>query len=76
MTGQELEDLRERMGVLTQEAMAELLQCDAVGYRRYVTGARPVPRYIERSAKVLEFVHRQGLMAKLQKVLDVRRQAS
>lgn len=44
MTGRELEDLRERLGLLTEEAMAELLQCDAVGYRRYATGARPVPR--------------------------------
>lgn len=37
--------------------MAELLQCDPVGYRRYATGARPIPRYIERRARVLELVH-------------------
>ena len=69
MTGQELEELRERLGLPTQEAMADLLQCDPVGYRRYATGARPVPRYIERSARLLEFVHQQGLMTKLKKAL-------
>lgn len=57
------------MGVDSQEAMAELLQCDPVGYRRYATGARPVPRYIERSAMVLEFVHERGLMERLKKAL-------
>lgn len=53
MTGQELESLRERLGLASQEAMADLFQCDSVGYRRYATGARPVPRYIARSAEVL-----------------------
>lgn len=71
MTGHELEELRERLGLPTQEAMAELLQCDPVGYRRYATGARTVPRYIERSAKVLEFVNTQGLLATLKKSLGV-----
>lgn len=69
MTGKELEALRMRLGLSSQEAMAELLQCDPVGYRRYATGARPVPRYIARSAQVLEFVHQQGLMSKLKKSL-------
>ena len=69
MTGEELEALRVRLGAPTQDAMADLLQVDRVGYRRYATGARPVPRYIERSARVLEFVHDQGLMAGLAKVL-------
>lgn len=70
MTGGELEALRFRIGAPSQEAMADLLQCDRVGYRRYATGARPVPRYIERSALVLEFVHEQGLLAQLAKSLD------
>ena len=70
MTGEELEAVRVRIGAPSQEAMAELLQCDPVGYRRYATGARPIPRYIERSARVLEFVHEQGLLAHLAKSLD------
>lgn len=69
MNGEELEAIRERIGVRTQEDMAELLKCDPVGYRRYATGQRSVPRYIERSALVLEFVHKQGLLPKLIKAL-------
>lgn len=34
VTGEELEALRERMGVDSKEAMAELLQFNPVGYRR------------------------------------------
>lgn len=71
MTGEELEALRIRIGAPSQEAMAELLQCDAVGYRRYATGARTVPRYIERSARVIEFVYERGLMTQLAKWLAV-----
>lgn len=71
MTGDELESLRERIGAPTQAAMAELLQCDPVGYRRYASGARPVPAYIERSARVLAFVHQQGLLSELARALDV-----
>ena len=52
MTGEELEALRNRIGAPSQEAMAELLQCDPAGYRRYATGTRSIPRYIERSACV------------------------
>lgn len=69
MTGEELEVLRLRIGAPSQEAMADLLQCDAVGYRRYATGARPIPRYIERSARVLEFVAEKGLLSQLPKWL-------
>ena len=71
MTGEELEALRVRIGAPSQEAMADLLQCDPVGYRRYATGARAVPRYIERSARVLEFVHQKGLLPQLAKWLDM-----
>ena len=70
MTGEELEAVRVRISAPSQEAMAELLQCDPVGYRRYATGARAVPRYIERSARVLEFVHQKGMLPQLPKWLD------
>ncbi|CAM2163580.1 hypothetical protein WL94_23400 [Burkholderia cepacia] len=68
MTAEELEDIRERLG-LTQQGMADLLQVDYVGYKRYETGARTIPRYVARSAKVLEFVHERGLLPRLQKLL-------
>ena len=71
MTGEELEALRNRIGAPSQEAMAELLQCDPVGYRRYATGTRSIPRYIERSARVLEFVHEKGLLPQLAKWIDM-----
>ena len=70
MTGEELAALRNRMGAPSQAAMAELLQGDPGGYRRYATGARAIPRYIERSARVLEFVHQKGLLLQLAKWLD------
>lgn len=71
MTGEELEALRTRIGAPSQEAMAELLQCDPVGYRRYATGARPIPRYIERSARVLAFVHEKNMLPVLAEWLDL-----
>ena len=37
----------------------------------FAPGARPVPRYIERSARVLEFVHTKGLLPELAKALEV-----
>lgn len=70
MTGKELEALRIRIGAPSQEAMAALLRCDSVGYRRYATGGRAVPRYIERSARIIEFVHEKGLLAQLARWLD------
>ncbi|WP_434716362.1 helix-turn-helix domain-containing protein [Paraburkholderia sp. A3RO-2L] len=68
MTAEELERIRDQLG-LTQEGMADLLQVDYIGYKRYATGARPVPRYVARSAKVLQFVHESGLLPRLQKRL-------
>lgn len=65
MTAEELERIRAQLG-LTQEGMADLLQVDYVGYKRYATGARPVPRYVARCATVLEFVHERGLLQPLQ----------
>ena len=69
MTAEELERIRDQLG-LTQEGMADLVQVDYVGYKRYATGTRPVPRYVARSAKVLEFVHESGLLPRLQKRLS------
>jgi transcriptional regulator with XRE-family HTH domain len=68
MMADELERIREQLS-LTQEAMADLLQVDYVGYKRYATGARTIPRYVARSAKVLEFVYERGLLLGLQKHL-------
>lgn len=42
MKAEELERIRDQLG-LTQEGMADLLQVDYVGYKRYATGTRPVP---------------------------------
>ena len=70
MDAHQLEAVRERLGN-TQEQMADRLQCDFVGYRRYASGGRPVPRYIARCAVLLEFIHQNGLQKKLDKVLDV-----
>ena len=69
MTGQELETIRESLGY-TQEQMADRLACDYVGYKRYATGARAVPRYIVRSAVLLEFIRVNGLQKRLDKTLD------
>lgn len=72
MTGEELEAIRQELGLATQAEMAELIACDTVGYRRYATGARPVPRYVARSAELLCFIHAKGLLAQLKKRLDER----
>lgn len=69
MTGAELEAIRAALGY-TQEKMADRLACDFVGYKRYATGARSVPRYIARSALLLDFVRAHGLQKKLDKALD------
>ena len=69
MTGQDLEAIRESLGY-TQEQMADRIACDYVGYKRYATGARAVPRYIARSAVLLEFIRVNGLQKRLDKALD------
>jgi len=51
MTDLELEQIRKELGVTNQKQMADLLQCDYVGYKRWATQTRMVPPYIERSAK-------------------------
>jgi transcriptional regulator with XRE-family HTH domain len=68
MTAQELEAIREKLG-LTQKAMAERLQCEYVGYKRYATGSRVVPRYIARAVFLLEFIFDNGLQKRLEKAL-------
>ena len=68
MTPEKLESIRDELDV-GQEEMAELLQCDYTSYKRYATGARPVPRYIFRSALLWLFIHRNGLKKKVEKHL-------
>lgn len=54
---------------LTQEVMADMLQCDPVGYRRYESGGRAIPDYISRSATALLFLHRNKILSKFRKFL-------
>ncbi len=55
---------------MTQEAMADLLQCDPVGYRRYESGGRSIPSYIARSVHAVLFLHRKNALSKFQKFLE------
>ncbi|WP_425953048.1 helix-turn-helix domain-containing protein [Ralstonia pseudosolanacearum] len=59
MTREDLEAIRTKLG-MTQEEMADLLQVDYVGYKRYATGGRAVPRYIARSAQAMAYLHDRG----------------
>ncbi|KGG87670.1 hypothetical protein P606_25190 [Comamonas thiooxydans] len=70
MTAEQLEAIREQLGY-TQEQMADRLQCDFVGYRRYATGSRPIPRYIARCTFLLDFIRANGLKSELERSLDV-----
>ena len=54
---------------ITQEAMADLIQCDPVGYRRYESGGRPLPAYIERNVKLIHFLHQKKLLETFKKYL-------
>ena len=69
MTAVEIEAIRQKLG-WTQAVMAQRVACDFVSYKRYATNARPVPRYIARSALLLEFIHDHGLMKALEELLD------
>lgn len=69
MTGDQLEAIREKLGY-TQSVMADYLRCDYVGYKRYATGARPVPRYIARNAQLLDFIRENNLQKKLESHLS------
>lgn len=45
----------------TQAQMAQLLGCSLIGYKRFETGARPLPDYIAQAMKSFMFCHRHGL---------------
>ena len=60
MDAKELESIRNTMGINTQQEMAQLLQCDYIGYKRWASGARDIPRYIERSVNMLLFIYQCG----------------
>jgi hypothetical protein len=60
MDAEELESIRSTMGISTQQEMAHLLQCDYIGYKRWASGARDIPRYIERSVRMLLFIFQCG----------------
>ncbi|AVS67407.1 transcriptional regulator [Paracidovorax avenae] len=68
MTADELEAIRRALGH-TQQIMADRLACDYVGYKRYETGARAIPRYVARSATLLLFINQNGLQEKLEELL-------
>jgi hypothetical protein len=71
MTADELEGIRSELGAVTQMAMADLLQCDYVGYKRWATGFRPIPAYIARSARALLFIQQNKLRTKYLKYLEI-----
>lgn len=68
MDTKKLTEIRVRMG-FTQEQMADWLQCDYVGLKRYEGGSRPIPRYIARSVVHLEFLHENKLLKKFERFL-------
>ena len=65
MSADDLEKIRASIGI-TQEAMADLLQVDYVGYKRYATNSRAVPKYVARSAEIALFVYERGLLTELE----------
>lgn len=69
MTGAELAAIRKKLDDRTQEKMAELIGVSLVGLKRYETDARPIPDYIAKSARTLEFCHQNGLLSALEKNL-------
>jgi transcriptional regulator with XRE-family HTH domain len=71
MTPQQLEAFRKAIGI-TQREMAELLQCHHVAYKRYATGARPIPRYIERSAHALVLLRELGALDFFRDCMDAK----
>lgn len=68
MDTNKLTEIRLNLG-FTQEQMADWLQCDYVGLKRYEGGSRPIPRYIARSVRHLEFLHKSGILKKFEKFL-------
>jgi predicted transcriptional regulator len=65
MDAKQLIQIRAHFDV-TQGVMANYLQCDPIGYRRYENGTRPIPRYIARSALLLDFMLTHKLLKKFE----------
>lgn len=63
-TGMHLTAIRHKMRN-TQEQLADLLGVSLIGLKRFESGARPVPPYIERSAKAFELCFEKGLLPHL-----------
>ena len=61
MTPDELRAIQEELG-LTGKEMSVTLGCSHVGYKRFVTGERPIPIYIARLAVAVGILHRRALM--------------
>lgn len=64
----ELVAIRLMLGLLQRE-MAEYLCCSLISYKRYESGARPIPPYIERSALHLEFMKNKALLGEFSEFL-------
>lgn len=60
ITREKLEAIRAQLK-LTQLEMAAYMDCDYLSYKRYATGARSIPRYIARSAQMIDFINSKGL---------------
>lgn len=68
MDTEKLRSIRAEIDI-TQEKMAGLLRCDSVGYRRYESGARVIPPYIQRGVELVYFLHQNGLLKSFEKSL-------
>lgn len=68
MTGKQLAKHRAAFE-RTQEQMAALLGCSVVGYKRFETGARPIPAYMAHSVKAFALCEVNGLLPALEKAL-------
>lgn len=68
MDKEELKKIRAEINI-TQEAMADLIQCDYVGYRRYESGGRSIPAYIARNVKFIHFLHQKNMLEKFKKYI-------
>jgi DNA-binding XRE family transcriptional regulator len=64
LTGSGLAEIRYALGK-NQHQMAELLGVSLIGLKRFETDARPIPRYIECSARAVELCAERGLLAEL-----------
>lgn len=69
MDTEKLKSIRAEIDI-TQEKMAGLLRCDSVGYRRYESGARVIPPYIQRGVELVNFLHQNGLLEKFRETVE------